>query len=462
LAFDTITEAPASRGDWDSYYDPDPDAPGKMYTTKGGFLNIPVYDFDATFFKISPKEAYSLDPQQRLLLEVSWEALENAGIDVTKLENSQTGVFVGISSYDYTNAHTKSGIFEKINAYSLTGNTFSTASGRISYAYGLQGPNMPIDTACSSSLVALHLACQSLRSGESEVAMVGGVNLILSPEGHICFSKLQAISAEGSSKSFDATADGYVRSEGCSMVILKRLSDALEEGDNILALVKGTAVNQDGKSNGLTAPNGIAQQQVIHDALKNAGLDAASLSYIEAHGTGTPLGDPIEMEAIGEVIKAKQTFNSPVLIGSVKTNIGHTEPVAGLAGLIKVILSLQHEAIPPNLHFNRPNPHINWDELPVKIPTQLTTWSRSKKPRVAGINSFGFGGTNAHVIVAESPQVAPDEKSERERTTHLLTLSSRHENALTELVTRYVDYLSQNETEDSEYFLHRQCWTVSF
>ncbi len=445
---DTITEAPASRGDWDSYYDPDPDAPGKMYTTKGGFLNIPVYDFDATFFKISPKEAYSLDPQQRLLLEVSWEALENAGIDVTKLENSQTGVFVGISSYDYTNAHTKSGIFEKINAYSLTGNTFSTASGRISYAYGLQGPNMPIDTACSSSLVALHLACQSLRSGESEVAMVGGVNLILSPEGHICFSKLQAISAEGSSKSFDATADGYVRSEGCSMVILKRLSDALEEGDNILALVKGTAVNQDGKSNGLTAPNGIAQQQVIHDALKNAGLDAASLSYIEAHGTGTPLGDPIEMEAIGEVIKAKQTFNSPVLIGSVKTNIGHTEPVAGLAGLIKVILSLQHEAIPPNLHFNRPNPHINWDELPVKIPTQLTTWSRSKKPRVAGINSFGFGGTNAHVIVAESPQVAPDEKSERERTTHLLTLSSRHENALTELVTRYVDYLSQNETDE--------------
>ncbi|MCP4262403.1 MAG: SDR family NAD(P)-dependent oxidoreductase [Planctomycetes bacterium] len=445
---DTITEVPASRGDWDSYYDPDPDVPGKMYTTKAGFLDIPVYDFDASFFKISPKEAHSLDPQQRLLLEVSWEALENAGIDVTKLEKSQTGVFVGISCDDYTNAHRKSGVFEKINAYSITGSTFSTASGRISYTYGLQGPNMPIDTACSSSLVALHVACQSLHSRESEVAMVGGVNLILTPDAHICFSKLQAISPEGSSKSFDATADGYVRSEGCGMVILKRLSDALDEGDNILALVKGTAVNQDGRSNGLTAPNGIAQQKVIHEALKNAGLDAASLSYIEAHGTGTPLGDPIEMEAIGEVIKAKHSFNSPLLIGSVKTNIGHTEPVAGLAGLIKVILSLQHEVIPPNIHFNQPNPYINWDELPVKIPTQLTTWPRSAKPRVAGINSFGFGGTNAHIIVAESPQLAPYQKSERERPVHLLTLSAMHENALTELAARYVDYLSQNETDE--------------
>ncbi|RKZ93723.1 MAG: short-chain dehydrogenase [Candidatus Parabeggiatoa sp. nov. 1] len=445
---DTITEVPASRGDWDSYYDPDPEVPGKMYTTKAGFLDIPVYDFDAAFFKIAPKEAHSLDPQQRLLLEVSWEALENAGIDVTKLEKSQTGVFLGISGDDYTEAHRRSCVFEKINAYSITGSTFSTASGRISYAYGLQGPNMPIDTACSSSLVALHLACQSLRSRESEVALVGGVNLILTPSSHVCFSKLQAISPQGSSKSFDATADGYVRSEGCSMVILKRLSDALDEGDNILALVKGTAVNQDGKSNGLTAPNGIAQQKVIHEALKNAGLDAASLGYIEAHGTGTPLGDPIEMEAIGEVIKAKHTFNSPLLIGSVKTNIGHTEPVAGLAGLLKVILSLQHEVIPPNIHFNQPNPYINWDELPVKIPTQLTTWSRSEKPRVAGINSFGFGGTNAHVIVAESPPVAPYQKSERERPTHLLTLSAKHENALTELVTRYVDYLSQNETDE--------------
>jgi malonyl CoA-acyl carrier protein transacylase len=454
---DTITEIPASRGDWESYYDPDPEAPGKMYTTKGGFLDIPVYDFDAAFFKIAPKEAHSLDPQQRLLLEVSWEALENAGIDVTKLDKSQTGVFLGISGDDYTDAHRRSGVFEKINAYSITGSVFSTAAGRISYAYGLQGPNMPIDTACSSSSVALHLACQSLRLKESEIALVGGVNLILTPGSHVCFSKLQAISAEGSSKSFDATADGYVRSEGCGVVILKRLSAALEEGDNILALVKGTAVNQDGRSNGLTAPNGIAQQKVIHDALKNAGVDAASLGYIEAHGTGTPLGDPIEMEAIGEIIKNKHTFNSPLLIGSVKTNIGHTEPVAGLAGLIKVILSLQHEVIPPNIHFNQPNPHIKWDELPIKIPTQLTTWPRSEKPRVAGINSFGFSGTNAHVIVAESPQVAQNKKSEIDRTTHLLTLSAKNENALTELVSGYVDYLTQNQTDD----LANICYTAS-
>jgi acyl transferase domain-containing protein/acyl carrier protein len=454
---DTITEVPASRGNWNDYYDSDPEVPGKMYTTKGGFLDIPIYDFDATFFKIAPKEAHSLDPQQRLLLEVSWEALENAGIDVTKLDKSQTGVFVGISGDDYTNAHRKSGVLEKINAYSITGSVFSTASGRISYTYGLQGPNMPIDTACSSSSVALHLACQSLRSRESEVAMVGGVNLILAPDTHVCFSKLQAISPEGSSKSFDATADGYVRSEGCSMVILKRLSDALDAGDNILALVKGTAVNQDGRSNGLTAPNGIAQQKVIHAALKNADLDAASLDYIEAHGTGTPLGDPIEMEAIGEVIKTKHTFNSPLLIGSVKTNIGHTEPVAGLAGLIKVILSLQHEVIPPNIHFNQPNPLINWDELPVKIPTQLTTWSRSEKPRVAGINSFGFGGTNAHVIVAESPPVAEYQKSEKDKPIHILTLSAKNENALTELVSRYIDYLSKNETDE----LENICYTAN-
>ncbi|MEN8215015.1 MAG: type I polyketide synthase [Pseudomonadota bacterium] len=445
---DTITKVPATRGDWNGYYDPDPEVPGKMYTTKAGFLDIPVYDFDAAFFQIAPKEAHSLDPQQRLLLEVSWEALENAGIDVTKLEKSKTGVFVGISGDDYTEAHRKSGVFEKINAYSITGSTFSTASGRISYAYGLQGPNMSIDTACSSSLVALHVACQSLRSRESELAMVGGVNLILTPNLHICFSKLQAISPQGSSKSFDATADGYVRSEGCGMVILKRLTDAIEEGDNIIAVVKGSAVNQDGRSNGLTAPNGIAQQKVIHEALKNAGIDAANLGYIEAHGTGTPLGDPIEMEAIGEVVKTKHSSNSPLLIGSAKTNIGHTEPVAGLAGLIKVILSLQHEVIPPNLHFNQPNPYINWDKLPVKVPTQLTSWPRSEKSRVAGINSFGFGGTNAHVIIAESPSLTPYQKSSRERPDHLLTLSAKNENALTELVGRYVDYLSQNTTDE--------------
>jgi acyl transferase domain-containing protein len=400
---DTITDVPDSRWDGSAYYDPDPEAAGKMYTTKGGFLNVPVDEFDAAFFKISPKEAQQLDPQQRLLLELSWEALENAGIEIAGLNKSQTGVFVGISSEDYALLNRNYHKFERINAYSITGTVASTAVGRVSYFYGLEGPNMPIDTACSSSLVAVHLACQSLRLRESELALVGGVNLILRPNAHVCFSKLQAISPDGHCKAFDATADGYVRSEGCAMVVMKRLSEAINDGDKILALVKGSAINQDGKSNGLAAPNGLAQQKVIRQALDNAGLKAADIGYIETHGTGTALGDPIEVEAIGKVFTAEHTLEAPLLIGSVKTNIGHTEPVAGVAGLIKVIQSLQHQAIPPNLHFNQPSPHISWDELPIKVPTQLTAWPRIDKPRRAGISAFGFSGTNAHVIIEEAP-----------------------------------------------------------
>ncbi len=445
---DTITEVPDSRWDGAAYYDPDPAVAGKMYTTKGGFLDIPVYDFDAAFFKIAPKEARSLDPQQRLLLEVSWEALENAGLEVTKLEKSHTGVFVGIAGDDYTNAHRHSGNYENINAYALTGTMSSTAAGRISYVYGLEGPCVAIDTSCSSALVALHLAAQSLRLRESKLALVGGVNLILTPELHIGFSKLQALSPDGHCKTFDASANGYVRGEGCAVLILKRLSEALNAGDRILAVVKGSATNQDGKSNGLTAPNGLTQQKVIHAALSNARLSPADISYVEAHGTGTPLGDPIEVEAVGKIFTTGHTSDSPLLMGSVKTNIGHTEPVGGLAGLIKVILSLQHEMIPPNLHFNQPNPHINWAELPVKIPTQLTTWARSAKPRAAGISSFGFSGTNVHVIIAEAPVSPQITKLEKDRATHLLTLSVKHESALIELVTRYVDYLSKNETDE--------------
>jgi malonyl CoA-acyl carrier protein transacylase len=439
---DTITDVPDSRWDGSAYYDPDPEAAGKMYTTKGGFLNVPVDEFDAAFFKISPKEAQQLDPQQRLLLELSWEALENAGIEIAGLNKSQTGVFVGISSEDYALLNRNYHKFERINAYSITGTVASTAVGRVSYFYGLEGPNMPIDTACSSSLVAVHLACQSLRLRESELALVGGVNLILRPNAHVCFSKLQAISPDGHCKAFDATADGYVRSEGCAMVVMKRLSEAINDGDKILALVKGSAINQDGKSNGLAAPNGLAQQKVIRQALDNAGLKAADIGYIETHGTGTALGDPIEVEAIGKVFTAEHTLEAPLLIGSVKTNIGHTEPVAGVAGLIKVIQSLQHQAIPPNLHFNQPSPHISWDELPIKVPTQLTAWPRLDKPRRAGISAFGFSGTNAHVIIEEAP-LTPYQPSKRERPYHMLTLSAKHEQALTELAARYEDYLSQ-------------------
>jgi len=444
---DTIIEVPNSRWDAKAYYDPDIDAPGKMYTAKGGFLNVPVDRFDATFFKISPREANQLDPQQRLLLEVSWEALENAGIEVSTVLKSQTGVFIGISGDDYALAHRHSGDHSKINAYSMSGTNFSTASGRLSFTYGLEGPNMPIDTACSSSLVALHVACHSLRMKESNLALVGGVNLILTPEIHIAFSKLQAISPDGPCKTFDASANGYARGEGCGFVVLKRLTDAINDADNILAVVKGSAVNQDGKSSGFTVPNGLAQQKVVHQALENANLSIKDIDYIEAHGTGTSLGDPIEVQAIGNLMKKAHSDDQLLLIGTAKTNVGHLEPAAGMAGLIKVILSLLHEKIPPSLHFNQPNPHIPWDELPIKVPTQPTPWQRSDRPRMAGISGFGYSGTNAHVIVAEAP-VTPHPPSEIDRPTHMLTLSAQHEKALMELAAGYVDYFSADETTD--------------
>ena len=438
---DAITDIPKNRWEKSAYYDRNGDVPGKMYTTQAGFLNIPVDHFDAGFFKISPKEAESLDPQQRLLLEVSWEAIEDAGIDVTILAGTQTGVFIGICCDDYTHAHRHSGLHERINAYSLTGTSFSTAAGRLSYTYGLQGPNMPVDTACSSALLACHLACQSLRLKESNLALVGGVNLILIPELHIGFSKLQALSPDGRCKSFAAGANGYGRGEGCSIVVLKRLTDAIQDDDRILAVIKGSAVNQDGKTNGLTAPNGLSQQAVIKQALDNAGVAISAIQYIEAHGTGTSLGDPIEVEAIGKVFKDARDFGNPLLIGSAKTNVGHTEAAAGMVGLLKVIKALHHETIPPNLHFNQPNPYIPWNELPIKVVTELTAWPRTEQPRCAGINAFGYSGTNAHVIVSEAPPIAP-KSAVLEKPLHLLTLSAQSSEALTALILRYVDFLA--------------------
>lgn len=328
---DGVTEAPETRWKVSDYLSSDKLEPGKMYTARGGFVDVAVDKFDARFFGISPKEANGLDPQQRLLLEVSWEAIEDAGILPATLKYSRTGVYVGISGDDYARCHRHSGAPQTIDAYSLTGTTPSTSAGRISYTLGLQGPSMALDTACSSSLVALHLATRSLRSGETDMALVGGVNLILSPENHIAFSKLQAISPDGYCRSFDANANGYVRSEGCAMIFLKREADALRDGDKILAVIRGTAINQDGKTNGLAAPNGQAQQAVILEALKDAGVTPAQLDYLEAHGTGTLLGDPIELEAIGQVMRERRDNRLPV--GSSKSNIGHMEPVAGLGVL---------------------------------------------------------------------------------------------------------------------------------
>jgi acyl transferase domain-containing protein len=440
---DAITEVPPDRWDVDFYYDPDPDAPGKMSTRSGGFLQG-IDLFDAPFFGISPREATTLDPQQRLLLEVSWEALEHAGQAPAALAHSPTGIFVGIGSNDYAR-HIHDALADptrRIDAYFGTGNALSAAAGRLSYVLGLHGPSLAVDTACSSSLVAVHLACQSLRLGECSLALAGGVNLILSPETSINFSKARMMAADGRCKTFSAAADGYVRSEGCGMVVLKRLSDALAAGDPILAVLRGSAVNHDGPSSGLTVPNGPAQEALIRQALANAGVDPEEVGYVEAHGTGTPLGDPIEAEALGRQYRRTDGGDRPLWVGSVKTNLGHLEPAAGIAGLIKVILALNHREIPPHLHLGTPNPLIPWRELGLRVPTSAVPWEPVAGRRLAGVSSFGFTGTNAHVVVEEAPPVEAAEPPLEGL--QLLPLSARHPEALRELAGRYRRILEES------------------
>ena len=405
---DAITEIPPERWSIDTFYHPEAATPEKMNTRWSGFLEQ-VDQFEPSFFGVAPREAQQIDPQQRLLLEVSWEALENAGIIPESLAGSQTGVIIGISSVDYHRLLYKE--LSRIEAYSGTGTTLSIAANRLSYLLNLRGPSIALDTACSSSLVAVHLATESLQSRESNLCLVGGVNLILSPEGAITFSQAGMMAADGRCKTFDASADGNVRGEGCGIVVLKRLEDALRDGDNIQAVIKGSAVNQDGLTNGLTAPNGPSQQAVIRQALKKAGVKPAQISYVEAHGTGTSLGDPIEVNSLKNVLMEDREPNQTCWIGSAKTNIGHLEAAAGIAGLIKVVLSLQHEEIPPNLHFKKLNPYIKIKNTPIQIPTSLQKWSAGEQPRLAGISSFGFGGTNAHVILEEAPIEVKNQKS---------------------------------------------------
>ena len=449
---DAITEVPLDRWNIDEYYDPEPETPGKVYTRNAGFLhNIDM--FEPGFFGISPREALSLDPQQRLLLEVSWEALEYAGIVPEDLENSQTGIFFGITQTEYSRLRlADSNYHEQLSIYDGTGNGLSFASGRLSFFLGSQGPNMAIDTVCSSSLVAVHLACQSLRSTESNLAIAGGVNLNLFPEGTIFLSRAKALSPDGRCKTFDASADGFSRSEGCGIVILKRLSDAIADGDKIWAVIRGSAVNHDGPSSGLTVPNQMAQEKLIHQALTNAKVEPTEINYIEAHGTGTSLGDPIEVGALASVLCPNRSRSNPLVIGSVKTNLGHLEAAAGIVGLIKVVLSLHYQEIPPHLHFSTPNPHIPWDEFPLVVPTSPTPWSRGEKPRIAGVSSFGMSGTNAHVVLEEAPiQVKsqlPLIKNFLERPLHLLTLSAKTPKALDYLVNRYHNHI-KNPIEDA-------------
>jgi acyl transferase domain-containing protein/acyl carrier protein/ubiquinone/menaquinone biosynthesis C-methylase UbiE len=451
---DAISEVPPGRWDLDAFYDPDPDAPGKMSTRWGGFLDR-IEQFDPEFFGISPREATGMDPQQRLLLEVAWEALENAGQSSDRLAGSQTGVFVGVCNSDYFLMRFESAR-SAVDAYVATGNAHSVASGRISYILGLQGPSVSVDTACSSSLVAVHLACQSLKADECRMALAGGVNLILMPDTTIILSKSHMMAPDGRCKAFDAEADGFVRSEGCGVVVLKRLSDARADGDRILALIRGTASNQDGRSSGLTAPNGPSQVAVIREALANAGLQPDDIDFIEAHGTGTSLGDPIEARALAEVFGQGRTSDRSLRVGSVKSNFGHAESAAGIAGLIKAVLALQHGIIPPTLHLKKLNPHIDWGGLSIGVPTAATLWNRESGRRVAGVSSFGFSGTNAHVILSDAPAMEPVPDGSAQDTSRpgstpplqLLPLAARTESALAELAHKYQQVFSEKPDLD--------------
>lgn len=437
---EAIVPVPSQRWDAEAYYDENPDLPNKTYARYGGFLDA-VDQFDPQFFGMTPREAIALDPQQRLLLEVSWEALENAGIAPQKLTGTQTGVFVGIGLDDYAKRQIKQQI--PIDAYTGSGNAFCFASGRLSYFLGLQGPSLAIDTACSTSLVTVHLACQSLRNRESNLALAGGVSLMLSPEVTLYLSKTRALSPDGRCKTFDKDANGYVRGEGCGMVVLKRFSDAISDGDNILGVIRGSAVNQDGPSSGLTVPNGSAQMAVIRQALENAKVKPEQISYLEAHGTGTALGDPIEVRGINNILCKDRSTDNPLMVGSVKTNIGHLEIAAGMASLLKVILSLKNQEIPPHLHFKELNPDLAAAATALKIPTASLPWQRTEEPRRAGISAFGLSGTNAHIIIEEPPQLSFN-PSEVDRPAHLLTLSAKSDDALDDLAQKWVNYLEKN------------------
>ncbi|MDT5173194.1 MAG: hypothetical protein QOG37_445, partial [Mycobacterium sp.] len=394
-----------------------------------------------------------MDPQHRILLETAWRAVEHSGTAPTALANTNTGVFVGLSTHDYLAMISDEVGYSEIDAYLAIGTAAAAGAGRISYRLGLQGPAVTVDTACSSSLVAIHQACQALRLGECDLALAGGANVLLSPATMITFSRARMLAPDGRCKTFDAAADGYVRGEGCGVIVVKRLDDAIRDGDRIRAVIRGSAINQDGASGGLTVPNGVAQQRVITEALRRAGVLPAEVGYLEAHGTGTSLGDPIEVQAAAAVYGDGRDASRPLLIGSVKTNIGHLEAAAGIAGIIKVILSLEHQVLPKHLNFRTPSPHIPWDQLAVRVVKDAVVWEPNGRPRVAGISSFGFSGTNAHVILEEAPfetgQVSsqadaapgPVEQPDARRF-DVLPLSARSPAALVQVADRYRRWLS--------------------
>lgn len=449
---DAISEVPSERWDINKYYDPDPEAEGKMISRWGGFLED-IDKFDSRFFNISPREAVTMDPQQRMLLEVSWEALEHSGQAPDQVKGSSTGVFLGFNNSDYWFKSVMSSDTKDIDAYLATGGAHSIASGRLSYTLGLEGPSLTIDTACSSSLLAVHLAIQSLRNNECSMALAGGINLILLPELSVSLSKSGALAPDGRCKTFDHRADGFVRSEGCGLVVLKRLSDALNDGDDILAQICGSAANQDGRSSSLTAPNGPSQISVIKNALENGGIEPGEVSYIETHGTGTKLGDPMEVDALLSVFVENISRENPLILGAVKTNIGHTEAAAGVAGLMKIVLCMMHNEIPSNLHFEKLNPNVSVHNSSILIPEKNTHWQSKNGPRVAGLSSFGFSGTNVHVVMKEAPS-RELETVENDPPVQLMTLSGKDETSVKNLAGQYGEYLKEQPKASLADFCH--------
>ncbi|MEP7210199.1 MAG: beta-ketoacyl synthase N-terminal-like domain-containing protein, partial [Alphaproteobacteria bacterium] len=439
---DAVSEVPADRWSAEAFYDPDPAAPGKSVTRSGGFL--PKIDsFDAEFFGILRREAERMDPQQRLFLEVATEALDHAGLPRDRLAGSRTGVFIASYHSDYAALLYQD--LDRVDARTLTGSVHSVLANRLSYLLDLRGPSISIDTACSSSLVAVHLACQSLRYGESDVALAGGVSLMVTPDLMVALSKVGFMAPDGRCKTFDASADGFGRAEGCGVVVLKRFADAIADGDRVLALIRGSAVNQDGHSTVLSAPNGLAQQALIREALTNAQLAPGRIGFVEAHGTGTPLGDPIEVEALAATVGQIDERAGPCFIGAAKANLGHMEAAAGVGGLIKSVLVLQNEAVPPQVHFKSPNPHFTLEGTRLQVPTKLVSWPSGAVPRCIGTSGFGVGGTNAHVILEEAPRLGRPEQGALPDH-QILPLSAQSIPALRALAQRWTDFL-QTATE---------------
>ena len=435
--FDAIQAVPSERWETERFFDKTPQTPGKLYTRYGAFLDR-ADAFDPRFFRITPREAISMDPQQRILLETAWESLEDAAIDPTTLKGSKTGVFVGLTVVDYAEL-LRSDDKRRIDAYYATGNAANMASGRLAYFFGFNGPSLTVDTACSSSLISTHQACQSLRTSDSDMALAAGVNLILTPDNSIAISQAKMLSSDGRCKTFDASADGYARGEGCGVVVLKRLGDAQRDGDRIYACIAGSAIGQDGASSGLTVPHAPSQENIIRQSLENANLTSGDIGYVEAHGTGTSLGDPIEIEALGRVYREGHTSEKPLVLSSLKTNLGHMESAAGIGGIIKATLSVHHGQIPRHLHLQKVNPAMSLDEIPATITTEHIDWPSTYDQRIAGVSSFGSSGSIGHMLIRECHQKS--DRTYQPDVPEIFVISARTENQLGELKQRWIEFL---------------------